>query len=480
MRKPQRLTAALTTRARKTAARTLALLPALLFVALHAHAAHIVVAPNGSDNGGNGTVARPYATLKKAQQMLKPGTVDTVLLRGGRYAIRPQDAMGCHERNYLAVIRLYRSGSPLHPVCYMAYPGDDRPVLDFSAVKPRDLRVSAVYLDASYLHLKGFDIVGVQVTQHGHTQSEGISLHTDCHDNVVEDVRIHDGMAIGVYIKRGHDNTILNCDAYNNYDPVSEDHRGGNTDGFGCHVKSPVDTGNRFVGCRAWRNSDDGFDCINCFAPVVFDHCWAWQNGYDAGMQRRADGNGFKAGGYNRRVMPAWFKAPTDTVRQCIAFDNKANGFYANHHLTGNVWIGNTACANGAYNYNMVCQRANNSTDDVDGYGHTLIDNTSYRARREHIGNVDTARCLLRGNSFQPGVAPRQDDHMESLDSSRLAAPRKADGSLPGLHTPAAKPKQQDRIPVVGHRHGGPRQIHNGSKWVKRHMKDNTRALPDP
>ena len=40
-------------------------------------------------------------------------------------------------------------------------------------------------------------------------------------------------MAIGFYLLGGSNNHILNCDAYNNYDSVSEGGKGGNVDGFG-------------------------------------------------------------------------------------------------------------------------------------------------------------------------------------------------------------------------------------------------------
>jgi hypothetical protein len=46
---------------------------------------------------------------------------------------------------------------------------------------------------------------------------------------------MHDGMGIGFYLTKGSNNLILNSDAYNNYDPVSEGGVGGNVDGFGGH-----------------------------------------------------------------------------------------------------------------------------------------------------------------------------------------------------------------------------------------------------
>ena len=52
---------------------------------------------------------------------------------------------------------------------------------------------------------------------------------------------MHDGMAIGFYLVRGSNNLVLNCDAYNNYDPVSENGTGGNVDAsVGIRLLPPI------------------------------------------------------------------------------------------------------------------------------------------------------------------------------------------------------------------------------------------------
>ena len=84
---------------------------------------------------------------------------------------------------------------------------------------------------------------------------------------------------------------------------MSEGGKGGNSDGFGFHFSNADYTGNRAVGCRAWMNSDDGFDFIGCKAPVELDHCWALYSGWkDDKVKTPGDGNGFKCGGYGRKV----------------------------------------------------------------------------------------------------------------------------------------------------------------------------------
>jgi hypothetical protein len=267
----------------------------------------------------------------------------------------------------------------------------------------------------------------VQVTIKEHTQSIGFE-NAGSH-NVYERLTVRDGQGIGFYLTRGADNLVLNCDAWNNWDRTSEDGKGGNVDGFGCHVPKG-DTGNVFRGCRAWFNSDDGFDCINAHEPVVFEHCWAAYNGLSPKKERLADGNGFKAGGYGSTPaarLPD--PVPRHAVRFCLAVGNKANGFYANHHPGGCDWVNNTAYRNGA-NYNMLGRLADNRTD-VDGSGHKLLNNLSYPPAGR-VARLDAAKCELAGNWFTLGLKLTDKDFV-SLDEAELLKPRRPDGGLPEI-----------------------------------------------
>ena len=212
-------------------------------------------------------------------------------------------------------------------------------------MKPKDQRVTAFLVSGSWLQLQGIAVTGVQVTIKTHTQS--ICFESQGSHNVFERLAMHDGQAIGVYHVRGADNLFLNCDAWNNWDYISEDGKGGNVDGFGCHP-TKGSTGNVFRGCRAWFNSDDGYDCIGAQESVTFEHCWAAYNGLSAEGKKLGDGNGFKAGGYGSAAasrLPNLI--PRHTVRFCVAVRNKNSGFYANHHPGGSDWINNTAYRNG-------------------------------------------------------------------------------------------------------------------------------------
>ncbi|WP_290925845.1 hypothetical protein [Fibrobacter sp.] len=71
----------------------------------------------------------------------------------------------------------------------------------------------------------------------------------------------------------------MNCDSHDNYDPTGRQGDGENADGFGVHYQFDGDT-TKFYGCRAWWNSDDGFDVLAQEFPVVVENSYAMGNGY--------------------------------------------------------------------------------------------------------------------------------------------------------------------------------------------------------
>lgn len=394
-------------------------------ISLMASAKVYYVSPDG-DDAQVGTKDAPFATLACAQRLVQAG--DTVYLRGGVYRVAEHEVMKDDGR-YVHVFDMDKSGTGDARICYWGYPGE-RPVFDLSAVRPEGRRVSVFYVTGSHLHFKNFEIVGTQVTVKGHTQSECISARGGS-NNTFEYLSMHDGMAIGYYQTAGSNNLVLNCDAYNNYDNYSEGVKGGNVDGFGAHLRDEGDAGNVFRGCRAWWNSDDGFDLINCKAPVVIEDCWSFYNGYQPGTLRSAgDGTGFKAGGYgmNKRVREPR-PVPMHVVRRSLAYYNKNKGFYANHHLGGIRWEDNVGYRNPS-NYCMLNRKSAREQVDVDGYGHVIVRNMSLEPRREgwHIVDVDVDKCEMRENLFDGSL--RVADFL-SVDETELLMPRSSDGALP-------------------------------------------------
>ena len=421
----------------------LAILTLLTAIVTATDAKVIYVAPQG-DDAAAGTIDAPLATLPAAYRLTEGG--DTVCFRGGTYNVTDSQVMKI-KGVYAFVFALEKAGTAEHRTCYMGYPGE-RPVFDFSALMlDGKHRFAAFYLGADYVHLRNFDIVGVPVRIKGHTQSECVSARRGSHC-IVEDIAMHDGMAIGYYQKRGSHNLVVDCDAYNNYDDYSEGPYGGNVDGFGCHVFDTFEVGNVFRRCRAWRNSDDGFDLISCAAPVEIDHCMAFYNGYcpssnpadTVNFVSAGDGNGFKAGGWgmNKRKTKCPDVCPSHYIYHSLAYRNKAHGFYANHHLAGNTWENNTSCGNRS-NYNMLNRKNTFEAIDVPGYDHSLANNVSWTFTDASLGghliNIDPDRVTLTNNSFAPSVSSVEvtAEMFVSTSVSLLFTRRLPDGRLPSI-----------------------------------------------
>ena len=390
----------------------------------------IYVAPDGNDSTNTGTIDKPFESIQKAQELVNPG--DTVYIRGGTYQVRENQISTVVSNLFACITYLDKSGTEGKTINYWAYPGET-PIFYFSDVKPANQRVVGIYVIGSYIHIKGLEMTGVQVTITAHTES--YCIYSRGNYNIFEQISMHDNVGTGLRHYKGGHNLFLNCDSYRNWDNISENQLGGNTDGFGCHPDAGG-TGNVFKGCRAWFNSDDGFDIIRADESVLFDSCWSFYNGYSTGFQSLGDGNGFKAGGYaydTSDKIPTTI--PRNTIEFCIAAKNKANGFYSNHHLGGNNWYNNSAYQN-SINFNMLNRPSRDDATNIDGpgYDHVLKNNLSYQKGfgYKDFANIDTSRNTLVANSWQLNLSLTDSD-FNSLDIDLLTSPRKADGSLPDV-----------------------------------------------
>lgn len=386
-------------------------------------AAEYYLAPNGSDDN-DGSFESPFFTINKANAIVKPG--DAVFIRGGTYQVKTKHIKR-YKKIWAYVYEINTSGENGKPITYSTYK-DEKAVFDFSQVVTPKHRIFAFHVTASWVNLKGFDVTGVQVYIKGHTQSE--CFHNEGSNNIYEDLRMYRNQAIGFYLTRGSNNLILNCDAFENHDYTSGDGLGGNVDGFGAHPQKGS-VNNIFRGCRAWFNSDDGYDCINSHEAVTFENCFALFNGFSSDFKSLADGNGFKIGGYGSTPASRLPKSiPRHVVRNCISVRNKANGFYANHHPAGGDWLSNRAFMN-KNNFDMLGRMLDNKTD-IPGKGHFLKENISFKARKKELNNCNEKECRIENNVFDTSNFSSKD--FQSLDYKKLLLDR-INGEVPGAET---------------------------------------------
>ena len=384
-----------------------------------AFAADYYVAPDGSDAAA-GTLTAPWRSATYAQQRAQPG--DTVYFRGGRYGYTA-GVNACASRTATVnAVTLDKSGSDGKPIRYWAYPGET-PVFDFSAMKD-DCRVKGFNVTASWIHMKGLEVTGVPQQPQNRLNHESWGIWIDGSHNVFEQLNLHHNMGPGLFIKDGAYNLVLNSDSHHNYDPYTSNGAGQSADGFGAHIKAGQ-PGNVFRGCRAWANSDDGFDLINAYSPVTIEYSWAWLQGYLPGTMtplEAGNGNGIKAGGYGGKYVANGVR---HTVRYSVAFANKMSGFYANHHPLAVDFFNNTAFDNRP-DYNMLGIAADGSPVNLGN----LRANIAYGPKP----TANTEGLDMAGNSWTL-PAPVSAADFEDISSAGWDAPRQADGSLPVLRS---------------------------------------------
>ncbi|TPV58537.1 hypothetical protein FJ444_10945 [Aestuariibacter sp. GS-14] len=387
-------------------------------VSLLAEAADYYVSPTGNDSN-SGSIDSPLETLMRAQDLADAG--DTVYIRGGTYYLDNDDISRTDSS------RAYVNEIKENGIRYIAYNGET-PIFDFTGVKPVDRRVVAFLVSGDDNTFEGFHITGVQITiDYKRTQSTAIRV-VNGDRNLFERLEIYDNMAIGWYLASGSDNQVINVDAYRNKGLNNYSH--GNIDGFGVHPDS-ASSGNILKGCRAWFNSDDGFDLISAGTAVTIENSWAFYNGFDTDFTKLGDGNGFKLGGYGRDGKVDYpVPVPRHAIYKSLAVGNKASGFYANHHIDGQDWVSNTAIRN-YNNYNLLSTLADNATD-VPGYAHYMRNNLGFGASNEVVNLGPSSENDLANNYFDLDVTVSEDDFI-SLDESQLTQQRQPNGDLPDI-----------------------------------------------
>jgi parallel beta-helix repeat protein len=225
------------------------------------------VAPDGSDNGP-GTFEQPWESWQKAFDGVAPG--DLVYFRDGVYYADDSQKMNDLAGTAEATIRFFN------------YP-NEKPILDGALRTPDNVGIytgGIIGKNVSNIHLKGLTVRNMPQLIEG---AAPVGFSFDSGDNItIENCVAHDIGYRGFYFYAPGNMYIKNCDAYNCIDPLS-DKPGNHGDGFivwdqhdeSANLESHV----VFEGCRAWNNSDDGWDA-ETEGYIELHNCWAFNQGH--------------------------------------------------------------------------------------------------------------------------------------------------------------------------------------------------------
>ena len=348
----------------------------------------------------------PGDNLAAVISKLNPG--DELYLADGQYDLT-------------STLKINRSGTATQPILIAAADGA-HPILDFRSLA---LEVNGVTVGGNYLYIRGLTIryagkKGIWLEKAAYCTLEGLDVYGCCDS--------------GIQLRSGGHNTVVNCDSHDNFDYHNN---GGNADGFADKQGDPC-AGNVYIGCRAWGNSDDGWDSfqrVTSGAPTVYINCIAYNNGrlsIDLSTNPRATGvdaarfvgqdltqianggnpNGFKLGGKGT--------VHNTELYRCLAVGHRSKGFDQNNNAGTMTIVNCTAYANNI-NYGF-----------GNPYAYTLFlyNNISLDAVDSDIKTHSSGTVTQSHNTWLNGFATSDAD-FESLDVEKLIlAPRHADGTL--------------------------------------------------
>jgi Pel9A-like, right handed beta helix region len=254
------------------------------------------LATNGNDSNP-GTEGSPVQTVLAAYELMCPKPPDGTA--NGAECLGPAPRSICvkpgtYPMNTVLEFKKTRMGTANNRLILQGDPNSaEKPVFDFESQPDLDCgenvdNLGGFTVNAHYVTIKKIEVANANDTcilvQGTQDLIENVVVH-DCAD---AGIRISSS---GMYTGSGTNNTILNCDSYNNDDPQCD---GENADGFG--IKEGTGTGNAFIGCRAWDNVDDGFDFFGWTSPVRLENSWAFDQCART-IRSGSDCNGFKLGG---------------------------------------------------------------------------------------------------------------------------------------------------------------------------------------
>lgn len=351
--------------------------------------AEIEITISGFNSNVNGIIVNTSEELLTAISSVNSG--ENIYIKSGTYV-------------FSSTIKLIKDGNSSNLINLLPHPDNaTRPKFDFSSMSENSSN-RGIAVEGDYWYVKGIDVF----------RAGDNGMFIKGNNNLIEYCTFSENKDTGLQIGNGaSNNTVLNCDSFYNADSSLE-----NADGFAC--KLDAGDGNKFIGCRAWQNLDDGWDGYmrgNDNITTTYLNCWAFNNGYlKDGTKGAGDGNGFKTGGSDDKLLKH-----NAIYKNCIAAGNIYDGFDHNSNR-GNIEMYNCAAYKNGRNINFSNSNIANSLTIKNTVSFDGDSGDSYKATTLNIIN----------NGWQNGITTNASDFV-STDLNLLSTDRDADGSLPNI-----------------------------------------------
>lgn len=406
-----------------------------------AKAATYYISPTGNNNN-SGSILTPWKTWERISApryntILRPG--DFVYIRGGNYSsphyTSGDDGVACYWQ--------YINGNVAQWITIQNYPGE-HPIFDCSNMTPYYSDPFIITMrNCSYVHVKGLHLRNLAQLVTGAGMSRGFELKNspNC---ILEQIEVDHIGGSGFICTSSNNVLYINCDAHNNADPYTEETGSGipgsdaleNADGFN-RTNNNSDT-ITYTGCRAWMNSDDGWDCLLSDGLITWHNCWAFMNGYyqqpGGNLIPGGNGEGFKLGNVATENI---INTTTRFLNNCLAFDNADCGFNQSGTPTTLYQVYNCT----AYRNNVIGFEFG-FFESYPGEEQTFKNNIAYAnglcpirycaGNSHNINNTWTGGTVGAYCRWSGGINLTDRD-FQSVDTAGVSGPRQIDGKLPYL-----------------------------------------------
>lgn len=369
------------------------------------------VSQSGSDAAA-GTESAPLKTLDKAWEKIKPG--DVVIVTGKVMFDRMQNLFG-------------KNGTATAPITIKGVNATLTRSTAFNQSHSNEL----IYFTGNYINWVDLEISDFSQRKGEHAYPAFRAVNSN--NCVWERINYHHNAAAFSLKGNSSSNLFLNCDFSHNQDPYSSSPYDG-ADGLDLHDLSG--TNNTVRGCRAFWNSDDGYDFWDNNGYVLIEDSWSFYNGYIPGTFNAAgNGSGIKLGSTTNQANKL-----LRTVKNNFVFKNRSYGIVENAAICKSDILNNTVSNSGeiglwfgSWGTNVATFRGNIS--------YKTPQPTRFSQYENHSGNSWNLSYSMKDADFQ------------SMVETELTAKRKTDGSLPDLVL--LKPKAGTPIAELGYKHKG-------------------------
>ena len=421
---------------------------------------------SGDDNGnqggddqeedfgiGTGTVryASPDGTSSTGLSADQPGKLATMIGK-----LNPGDVLYLLDGQYdlTASISINKSGTASKYIMIAAAEGA-HPILDFRKQANGN---NGVKVGGSYLYIKGLTV--------RYAGYKGIWVENGKY-NILENLDVYGCCNSGIQLRSGGNNMVINCDSHDNFDYQTD---GGNADGF-ADKQGDACPGNIYIGCRAWSNSDDGWDSfqrVTTGTPTVYVNCITYNNGkatFNLTSHPRANGvdknlscfsgksltnfanggnpNGFKLGGKGTKHDAELYR--------CLAIQHLSKGFDQNNNA-GKMKVVNCTAYKNKINYGF----GNAYPYTLYVYNCVSLSPTGGSSSSNHLSTSSSGTVYQGNNTWNTGytVAATNFESTDIADmmgekdefGNQLLLPRNEDGTLPEMQLLHIKPTASNLI----------------------------------